>query len=231
MLYRSKRYRQAVSLYNPYEIYPLESAIRILKSLPSARFDETVDGVFHLGVDPTKGEEQVRGYAVLPYPIWKDVKVLVFAQGPHQKEAEQAGADYVGLDEYIQKIEKEKWLGFDHVIATPMVMGKVGRIAKILGPRNLMPNPKYGTVTLEVGKAVKEGKNGKVLYRVDKFGNVHVPFGKKSFSEKELMENFETLIDSIIRAKPPTSKGVYLRGIYISTTMGPSFKVDPLPYR
>jgi len=229
--HRSKRYQQALKLFDPGRLYPLKEAMAILKSFPSARFDETVDVVFRLGINPSRSDEQIRGFVVLPHPFHEKVRVLVFADGQHAQEAQKAGADYVGLDEYIEKIANEKWLEFEAVIATPNVMGKVGRVAKILGPRRLMPNPKFQTVTFEVAKAVHDAKNGKVIFQNDKAGNLHVPIGKKRMEVDALAENFETLVDTVLRLKPPSSKGVYLREIHISSTMSPGIAIDPAPFR
>lgn len=231
MRLHSKRYRTALNMYEPLKLYSLREALQTIKAFPPARFDETVDVVFRLGINPARGDEQIRGFVIYPHPFFTQVRVLVFADGQYAQQAAQAGADYVGLDEYLEKIEKEKWLEFEAVIATPNVMGKVGKVAKILGPRRLMPNPKFQTVTFEVAKAVQDAKRGKVVFQNDKAGNLHVPVGKKSQSLEELVENFETLLDTVIRLKPSTSKGIYLRGIHLSATMSPGLKVDPAPYR
>jgi large subunit ribosomal protein L1 len=231
MRHRSKRYQQAIQLYNPSQLHSLKEALKILMSFPKVRFDETVDVVFRLGINPSRSDEQVRGFIVLPHPFHSQVRVLVFADGQHAQEASKAGADYVGLDEYIEKISSEKWLAFDAVIATPNVMGKVGKVAKILGPRRLMPNPRFQTVTFEVAKAVQDAKNGKVIFQNDKAGNLQVSIGKRSMEVDAIAENFETLVDTVIRLKPPSSKGVYLREIYLSSTMSPGIALDPSPFR
>jgi large subunit ribosomal protein L1 len=211
-------------LYSPLE------AVRLAKKLSTAKFDETVEVHIRLGVDPRQANQQVRGTVVLPHGTGKKVRVAVFAQGEKAKEAQEAGADIVGADDLIEKVQKGE-LDFDAAIATPDMMGKVGKVGKILGPRGLMPNPKAGTVTFDVGKAVKDIKAGKVEYRVDKYGIVHLVIGKVSFDEKALVENYATLIDELIRAKPAAAKGRYLKSIALTTTMGPSIKVDPLKVR
>jgi large subunit ribosomal protein L1 len=205
--------------------YSLEEAVAKVKELSYAKFDETVDLAFNLGVDPRKSDQMVRGTVVLPHGTGKSVKVLVFAKGEKEKEARDAGADYVGAEDIVEKITKG-WLDFDKVVATPDIMGVVGRLGKILGPRGLMPNPKLGTVTFDVGKAVREIKAGKVEYKAEKAGLVHVPIGKVSFDSQKLVENARAIIDSVNRAKPSTSKGKYLRKLAISSTMGPGLKID-----
>jgi len=205
--------------------YPLEEAIRKVKELAYAKFDETVDLAFNLGVDPRKSDQMVRGTVVLPHGTGKKLRVLVFAKGEKELEAKQAGADYVGADDLVDKISKG-WLDFDKVVATPDIMGVVGKLGKILGPRGLMPNPKLGTVTFDVVKAVKDIKAGKVEYKTEKAGVVHVPIGKVSFDAQKLLDNAKAIIDSVTKAKPSTSKGKYLRGISVSSTMGPGLKVD-----
>ncbi len=205
--------------------YPLEEAIQKVKELAYAKFDETVDLAFNLGVDPRKSDQMVRGTVVLPHGTGKQVRVLVFAKGEKELEAKQAGADYVGADDLVEKISKG-WLDFDKVVATPDIMGVVGKLGKILGPRGLMPNPKLGTVTFDVTKAVRDIKAGKVEYKTEKAGVVHVPIGKVSFDAEKLLENAKAIIDSVTKAKPSTSKGKYLKGISVSSTMGPGMKVD-----
>jgi large subunit ribosomal protein L1 len=205
--------------------YPLEEAIQKVKALAYAKFDETVDLAFNLGVDPRKSDQMVRGTIVLPHGTGKQLRVLVFAKGEKELEAKQAGADYVGAEDLVEKISKG-WLDFDKVVATPDIMGVVGRLGKILGPRGLMPNPKLGTVTFDVGKAVKEIKAGKVEYKTEKAGVVHVPIGKVSFDAQKLLDNAKAIIDSVTKAKPSTSKGKYLKAISVSSTMGPGLKVD-----
>jgi large subunit ribosomal protein L1 len=205
--------------------YPLEEAIQKVKELTYTKFDETVDLAFNLGVDPRKSDQMVRGTVVLPHGTGKKLRVLVFAKGEKELEAKQAGADYAGSDELVEKISKG-WLDFDKVVATPDVMGVVGKLGKILGPRGLMPNPKLGTVTFDVAKAVKDIKAGKVEYKTEKAGVVHVPIGKVSFDAQKLLDNAKVIIDSVNRAKPSTSKGKYLKAISISSTMGPGVKID-----
>lgn len=205
--------------------YSLEEAVNMVKNLSYAKFDETVDLAFNLGVDPRKSDQMVRGTVVLPHGTGKSVRVLVFAKGEKEKEARDAGADFAGAEDMIEKINKG-WLDFDKVVATPDIMGVVGKLGKILGPRGLMPNPKLGTVTFDVAKAVKEIKAGKVEYKAEKAGVVHVPIGKVSFDQQRLLDNARAIIESVTRAKPSTSKGKYLRKLYISSTMGPGLKVD-----
>lgn len=228
---RSKRYREALKLYDPSRLYSFTEALEILGRFPPVRFDETVDIVFRLGINTSRSDEQIRGFVIYPHPFQSPVRVLVFADGQHAQEATQAGADYVGLDEYIEKIEREKWLDFEAVIATPNVMGKIGRVAKILGPRKLMPNPRFQTVTFEVAKAVHDAKNGKVIFQNDKAGNLHAPVGKRSLGSGKIAQNFEALLDTVLRFKPSTSKGIYLREIHLATTMSPGIAIDPSPYR
>jgi large subunit ribosomal protein L1 len=205
--------------------YGLEEAVSLIKNKAYAKFDETVDLSVNLGVDPRKSDQMVRGSVLLPHGTGKKVRVLVFAKGEKEKEAEEAGADLVGGEDLVEKI-KQGWLDFDKAVATPDMMGTVGKIGKILGPRGLMPNPKLGTVTFDVGKAVKELKAGKVEYRVEKAGIVHVPIGKVSFTEEAILDNAKAVIDSLVRAKPSTSKGKYLKRLSVSSTMGPGIRVD-----
>ncbi|MEA1996880.1 MAG: 50S ribosomal protein L1 [Gemmatimonadota bacterium] len=227
---RGKKYRNTVATLDRLDRYTAEEAIVRMKESAYAKFDETVEVAFRLGVDPRHADQVVRGTVVLPNGIGKEVRVLVIAQGDKISEAEQAGADMVGGPEYVQKIS-EGWLDFDTVITTPDMMGQVGKLGRILGPRGLMPNPKSGTVTFDVTRAVNEVKAGKIEFRVDKTGNVHAPIGKLSFDNEKLAENFQTLIDIIIRAKPAVAKGVYLRSITLSSSMGPGFKLDTNLYR
>lgn len=205
--------------------YALEDAVKIVKGSAVAKFDETIDLAVNLGVDPRKSDQMVRGTVVLPHGMGKKVRVLVFAKGEKETEAREAGADYVGAEDLVEKISKG-WLDFDKSVATPDVMGLVGKLGKILGPRGLMPNPKVGTVTFEVAKAVKEIKAGKVEYKAEKAGIVHVPIGKISFDEDKLLDNAKTVIKSIVKAKPATSKGKYLKKLSISSTMGPGIAID-----
>lgn len=206
--------------------YPLEEGIQAVLSSAYARFDESVDLAVKLGVDPRHADQMVRGTCVLPHGTGKSVRVLVFAKGEKEKEAEEAGADYVGGEDLAAKIQ-EGWLDFDKAVATPDMMGVVGKLGKILGPRGMMPNPKVGTVTFDIGRAVQELKGGKVEFRVEKAGIVHVPVGRVSFGPEKLAENIKSVLDSIIRLKPSAAKGVYLKGMALSTTMGPGLKLDP----
>jgi len=205
--------------------YLLDEAIGKVKELSHTKFDETVDLAFNLGVDPRKSDQMVRGTVVLPHGTGKTLRVLVFAKGEKEKEARDAGADFVGAEDMVEKITKG-WLDFDKVVATPDIMGVVGKLGKVLGPRGLMPNPKLGTVTFDVAKAVKDIKAGKVEYKTEKAGVVHVPIGKVSFDADKLRENAKAIVDSVNKAKPSTSKGKYVKGLYISSTMGPSIRVD-----
>ncbi|HYA26618.1 MAG TPA: 50S ribosomal protein L1 [Thermodesulfovibrionales bacterium] len=205
--------------------YALEEAVRLLKEASYAKFDETVDLALNLGVDPKKSDQMVRGTVVLPHGMGKKVKVLVFAKGEKEKEAREAGADHVGAEDLVEKIQKG-WLDFDNAVATPDIMGLVGKLGKVLGPRGLMPNPKLGTVTFDVAKAVKEIKAGKVEYKTEKAGIVHVPIGKVSFDVEKLLDNARVIIDAIVKAKPGTSKGKYLKKVALSSTMGPGIRVD-----
>jgi large subunit ribosomal protein L1 len=223
---QSKRMTQALGLVDRDKSYALRDAVELLKNVPAAKFDESVDLAVNLGVDPKHADQMVRGGLVLPHGTGKSVRILVFAKGEKEKEAQAAGADYVGGDDLAKKIQ-EGWLDFDRVIATPDMMGVVGRLGKVLGPRGLMPNPKLGTVTMDVSRAVAEQKSGKVEYRVEKAGVVHVSVGKKSFSVEQLVDNATALIDALVRAKPASAKGNYLKKISISTTMGPGVRVDP----
>jgi large subunit ribosomal protein L1 len=226
-----KRYRAALSSIDRSKRYPLDEAIRLAAESAKAKFDETMEIAVRLGVDPRQADQNVRGTVILPHGTGKSVRVLVFAKGEKEREAQEAGADYVGGEDLVKKITTENWLDFDKAIATPDMMGLVGRIGKILGPRGLMPNPKVGTVTFDVAKAVSELKAGKVEYRVEKAGIVHVPIGKVSFGPEKLNENARALLNSLIRAKPAAAKGNYLLSISVASTMGPGVKVDPLAVR
>ena len=223
---KSKRFLKAAAEVNRTELMDLEAAVDRAKSVASAKFDETLEMAVRLGVDPKHADQMVRGTVVLPHGVGKSVRVLVFAKGEKEKEAQGSGADYVGCEDLIEKIQ-QGWLEFDRAIATPDVMGLVGKLGKILGPRGLMPNPKTGTVTFEVGKAVQEFKAGKIEFRVEKAGIVHAPVGKVSFSKDHLVENASVFLDALIKAKPASAKGKYLKGIVISSTMGPGIKIDP----
>ncbi len=222
---RGKSYRSALAKVDRSQRYPLEDSLRLLKETARAKFDETVEMAVRLGVDPRQADQNVRGTVTLPHGMGKTVRVLAFAKGEKEKEAQEAGADFVGSDELIKKIT-EGWFDFDKTVATPDMMGAVGRIGKLLGPRGLMPNPKTGTVTQDIAKAIKEIKAGKLEFRVDKAGIVHVPVGKASFSPEQLIDNARAVLLSILRAKPASAKGNYVRGVTVSTTMGPGIKLD-----
>lgn len=220
-----KSYRAALAKVDRTRRYPLEDSVRLLKETARAKFDETVEMAVRLGVDPRQADQNVRGTVTLPHGMGKTVRVLVFAKGEKEKEAQEAGADFVGSDDLIKKIS-DGWFDFDKAVATPDMMSAVGRIGKLLGPRGLMPNPKTGTVTPDIGKAVKEIKAGKLDFRVDKAGIIHVPVGKASFPAERLLENAQAVLASILRAKPASAKGNYVRGVTVATTMGPGIKID-----
>jgi large subunit ribosomal protein L1 len=224
---RGKRYEKLKDLVDVGGRYDLRKAVEQVKKMATAKFDETVELAVRLGVDPRHADQMVRGSVTLPYGTGKPVRVLVFAKGEKEKEASEAGADYVGAEEMVEKIQKEGWLEFDKAVATPDMMGQVGKLGRVLGPRGLMPNPKTGTVTFDVGKAVQEIKAGKVDFRVDRGANIHVPVGKASFPEEHIYENAKAILDALWRAKPAAAKGTYFRGVALSPTMGPSVKVDP----
>ena len=223
----SKRYAASLATVDRNKTYLLPDAMALLKSWKTAKFDESVDIALNLGVDPKHAEQMVRGSIVLPHGTGKSVRILVFAKGEKEKEARAAGADFVGAEDLAKKITDEGWLDFERVIATPDMMGLVGRLGRVLGPRGLMPNPKLGTVTADVTRAVSENKAGKVEYRVDKNGIVHCSIGKASFSAEHLLANANALIEAIVRAKPASAKGTYLKKISLSTTMGPGIRIDP----
>ena len=225
---RGKRYVESAKLVDRANLYDVNEAVSILKKTASAKFDETIEAHIRLGVDGRHADQQVRGAVVLPHGTGKNVRVLVFAKGDKLAEAEAAGANYVGGEELIPRIQKEGWLDFDVVVATPDMMGVVGRLGRVLGPKGLMPNPKAGTVTMDVTKAIKDIKAGKVEYRLDKSNIIHVPIGKASFDEEKLADNFHTLIGAINKAKPAAAKGQYLRSVVISSTMGPGIKLNPV---
>jgi large subunit ribosomal protein L1 len=229
MATRGKKYRTAVERFDVTARFQPREAIEHVKQSAYAKFDETVDVALRLGVDPRHADQIVRGTVVLPHGTGKKVRVLVLTQGERVKEAEAAGADFVGV-EYVAKI-KEGWLDVDAIVATPDVMGQLGPLGRILGPRGLMPNPKAGTVTMDVAKAVKDIKAGKIEFRVDKTGNVHAPIGKISFSVEQLEANFTAFMDTIVRSRPSAAKGVYIRTVALSSTMGPGVRVDPGLYR
>jgi large subunit ribosomal protein L1 len=223
----SRRYEESLARVDRNRAYALSEAVELLKSLPGAKFDETVELAIVLGVDPKHADQMVRGAIVLPHGVGKSIRVVVFAKGEKEREAREAGADFVGGDDLAKKITEENWLDFDRAIATPDMMGVVGRLGKVLGPRGLMPNPKLGTVTLDVAGAVREQKAGKVEYRVDKAGIVHVSVGKRSFEAPQIVANATALLEAIVRAKPAASKGTYLKKVVLSTTMGPGIRIDP----
>ena len=222
----TKRYAESAKLVEANKEYDIKEALDIIEKMPKPKFDETVELHVKLGVDSKHADQQVRGTVVLPNGTGKTQKVLVFAKGPKAEEAEKAGADFVGAEELIPKIQNENWFDYDVVVATPDMMGVVGRLGKVLGPKGLMPNPKSGTVTMDVTKAVQEIKAGKVEYRLDKSNIIHLGFGKVSFGTKKLLENYDVIINAIIKAKPVAAKGQYLRSVSIATTMGPGLYID-----
>ncbi len=225
MAKKSKKQQEALKSIDRTKVYGIEEALKLVKENATAKFDETVEVAFRLGIDPKKADQQLRGAMVLPHGTGKTQSVLVFAKGEKAKEAEAAGADFVGDEELINKIN-QGWLGFDVIVATPDMMAEVGKLGRVLGPKGLMPNPKTGTVTFEVENAVREIKAGKVEYRVDKQSNVHVPIGKASFEINQLEENFKAIADVIVKAKPQSAKGIYLRNVAVTSTMGPGIKID-----
>ena len=222
---RSKRYDQALVNIQKAKLHTIAEAIQLVRDSSSTKFDESVDVAVRLGVDPRKADQMVRGTVILPHGTGKKVRVLVLTKGEKEKEAKEAGADYVGSDDLIEKIQGG-WFEFEVVIATPDIMAQIGKLGRVLGPRGLMPNPKTGTVIFEVGKAVREAKSGKISFRVDKSGNVHAAVGKRSFEPAQLKENVQIFMDTINRLKPPTAKGVYIKNITLSSTMGPGVRVD-----
>ncbi|MBD8007143.1 50S ribosomal protein L1 [Bacillus norwichensis] len=226
MAKKGKKYLEALKLVDRSKAYAINEAIELVKKTDFAKFDATVEAAFRLGVDPKKADQQIRGAVVLPNGTGKTQRVLVFAKGEKAKEAEAAGADYVGDAEFINKIN-QGWFDFDVVVATPDMMGEVGKLGRTLGPKGLMPNPKTGTVTFDVEKAVNEIKAGKVEYRLDKAGIIHVPIGKVSFEDEKLQENFTTIFDTILKAKPAAAKGTFMKNVSVTSTMGPGIKVDP----
>ena len=221
-----KRYQESVKLIEKNKKYSINEALEIIEKMPKAKFDETVELHVRLGVDSKHADQQVRGTVVLPNGTGKTLKVLVFAKGPKADEATKAGADYVGAEELIPKIQNENWFDYDVVVATPDMMGVVGRLGKVLGPKGLMPNPKSGTVTMDVTKAIADIKSGKVEYRLDKTNIIHLGFGKVSFGAKKLEENYQTIIDAIIKAKPAAAKGQYIKSVSVTTTMGPGISIE-----
>jgi large subunit ribosomal protein L1 len=226
MAKKSKKQQAALKLVDRTKLYDVEEALKSVKENATANFDETVEAAFRLGVDPKKADQQIRGAMVLPHGTGKTQTVLVFAKGDKAKEAEAAGADYVGEQDLINKIN-QGWFDFDVIVATPDMMAEVGKLGRVLGPKGLMPNPKTGTVTFDVEKAVNEIKAGKVEYRVDRQSNVHVPIGKASFDLEKLVENFNALANTIVKAKPQSSKGTYVKNVSVTSTMGPGVKIDP----
>lgn len=225
MAKHGKKYRSALEKIEKNQLYDPKQALTLVKDLASAKFDETVEVAYRLGVDPKKADQQVRGAVILPHGTGKTKRVLVFAKGEKAKEAEEAGANYVGDEDLIAKVQ-QGWFDFDVVVATPDMMGQVGRLGRLLGPKGLMPNPKTGTVTMDVAKAVKDIQAGKIEYRTDKAGNIHAPIGKVSFSTDQLLENLRTLTDALVKAKPTSSKGTYLRKVTVSSTMGPGVTIS-----
>lgn len=230
MVKKSKRYQEVTKLVDRSKSYELQEAVALLKETAKANFDETVEAAFRLGVDPKKADQQIRGAMVLPHGTGKTQRVLVFAKGDKANEAEAAGADYVGEQDLINKIN-QGWFDFDVIVATPDMMAEVGKLGRVLGPKGLMPNPKTGTVTFEVEKAVNDIKAGKVEYRVDKSANIHVPIGKISFDNEKLVENFASMTENLMKVKPQASKGIYMKNASVTSTMGPGIKVDVSGYR
>ena len=223
---RGKKYSDTLKVFDKTQVYDTEEAISLVKKTAVAKFDETVEAHIRLGVDSRHADQQVRGAVVLPHGTGKKVRVLVFAKGDKLTEAEAAGADFVGGEELIPKIQNDNWFEFDVVVATPDMMGVVGRLGRVLGPKGLMPNPKAGTVTMDVTKAVQDIKAGKIEYRLDKNNIIHVPVGKASFTEEQLVDNFSTLMGAVVKAKPASAKGQYLRSVTLAATMGPGVKVN-----
>ena len=222
---KGKRYQECEKLVDSSKVYTAKEALDVIQTMPKAKFDETLELHVRLGVDSKQADQQVRGTVVLPNGTGKTKRVLVFAKGDKAKEAEAAGADFVGAEELVPKIEKENWFDYDVIVATPDMMGVIGRLGRVLGPKGLMPNPKSGTVTMDVTKAINEIKSGKVEYRLDKTNIIHLGFGKVSFGADKLLENYETIMDAIIKAKPAAAKGQYVKSIAISTSMGPSLYI------
>lgn len=225
---RAKGYKEVAALVERQHLYETDEALDLVLKTARAKFDETVEVHLKLGVDGRHADQQVRGAIVLPHGTGKSKKVLVFAKGPKEAEAKEAGADYVGAEEMAEKIQKENWFDFDVVVATPDMMGVVGKLGKLLGPKGLMPNPKSGTVTMDVKKALEDIKAGKVEYRLDKTNIIHTPIGKVSFGQEKLKDNFNALVDAVVKAKPSAAKGQYLRSVTVAATMGPGVKINPL---
>jgi len=225
MKQRSKKYQDSVKMIDANAAYDAKAAIELVEKMPKAKFDETIEAHFKLGVDSKHADQQVRGVIVLPHGTGKTQRVLVFARGPKADEAKNAGADFVGAEDLIPKIEKENWFDYDVIVATPDMMGVIGRLGKVLGPKGLMPNPKSGTVTMDVAKAVQEIKAGKIEYRLDKNNIIHCPIGKASFGAEKLIENYTALYEAIVKAKPASAKGTYIQSISVSSTMGPGVDI------
>ena len=226
MAKRGKRYQELEKLIDKNKLYEPEEALNLTKETAKAKFDETIELHLKLGVDSRHADQQVRGAVVLPHGTGKTVRTLAFAKGDKAKEAEEAGSDFVGAEELVEKIQKENWFDYDVIIATPDMMGVIGRLGRVLGPKGLMPNPKAGTVTMDIGKAVQEAKAGKIEYRLDKTNIIHCPIGKASFEGTQLRENFETLVSAVIKAKPAAAKGTYIRSCTVASSMGPGIKVN-----
>lgn len=229
-MFKGKKYKASAELIDKAKAYDPAEAVKLVCETSKAKFDETIELHVRLGVDSRHADQQVRGAVVLPHGTGKTVRTLVFAKGDRAKEAAEAGADYVGDTDLVEKITKENWFEFDVVIATPDMMGTIGRLGKILGPKGLMPNPKAGTVTMDVAKAVVEAKAGKIEYRLDKTNIIHCPIGKASFGDEKLVENFNTLMGAIIKAKPAAAKGQYIRSVAVTSTMGPSVRINPTKF-
>jgi len=225
---RGKNYNEAAKLVDKENLYDVNEALDLVVKMSKAKFDETVEVHIKLGVDGRHADQQVRGAVVLPHGTGKTNRVLVFAKGPKAQEAEEAGADYVGADELAQKIQSENWFDFDVVVATPDMMGVVGKLGKVLGPKGLMPNPKSGTVTMDIARALEDIKAGKVEYRLDKTNIVHTPLGKISFGAEKLQDNFHALLEAVVKAKPAAAKGQYLKSVTVASTMGPGVKINPM---
>ena len=225
-----KKYIESAKLIDRTKLYDPDEAVKLAQETAKSKFDETIEISVRLGVDPRQADQQVRGAVVLPHGTGRTIRVLVIAKGDKAKEAQEAGADYVGAEEMIQKIQQENWFDFDVCVATPDMMGMVGRIGRILGPKGLMPNPKSGTVTMDIARAVNDIKAGKVEYRLDKTAIIHCPIGKVSFGKEKLQENLNVLMEAINKAKPAAAKGTYMRSVYLSSTMGPSVRVNPLKF-
>ena len=226
-MFRGKNYQESAKLIDVLKLYDVNEALDLVQKTAKAKFDESVEVHARLGVDPRHADQQVRGVVVLPHGTGKTLRVLVFAKGDKAKEAEAAGADFVGAEELVTKIQSENWFDYDVIVATPDMMGVVGRLGKVLGPKGLMPNPKSGTVTFDLDRAIKEIKAGKVGYRVDKTAIIHVAIGKVSFGTEKLADNFKTLMEAVVKAKPSAAKGTYLKNVVVTSTMGPSVKINP----